>query len=1059
MNLTDTQQEMVMRAVEERTTTVTEEEIVPVEEAQLSPNENMRDVWDSGLENNPLRTTPDKSSAGAFLSYMIEAAGDLIREFGKTSPAQDYINEKFNRLKNSLKDKEWGYVLTEEEGTALDKVNEMIDQLPANTDLTFALKNLVKSVAERDPGKVGQWLDTLEEVRMGEEAQLAQPGEGRWSWGAEPAATIPGEPVEFLNADENLENFDAYIAEEEHRDGTKSWRAFNPEGVTIPNPQTGRPYFDTVEEARAEAESYVKKTAPAPEPVKPPIVPPTVAELREIGSMWNRMSEAEKLDLAVRSGVAKNTAKKAWKFLTDRQQEILGRRLLDTADAPAVQVQKIVQMSEEYVAESRAKIALVRTHDHTVQDIRNIAEGKGTVKVYHGAPTAFAQALVEKGPNYPYNVLDVALKVAETYGLTWEEFKSYAHRWHESFPTMSTAPAEVASRWAYTFPQGEVLSDLNQAARLVVEAKKRAEKTGRTIEEEYNLMHEEVSQWFHKPDTPKDAIISWTADLLGLPDLFMPKDRTGALVELEVDAADLSEHTRTGARRLLAYYEKGEITEEQLLNNWNTSYQDMKVDPAKIKSRRLAVEGIPYFAGDVVSGRIRSYPEFLGLEAQRAKPRDRFGELRQPSFDAQRAAVDNALADDANKPIRRRLQKKPDIGKIKDKSLPWEGLSSPQVLRKFLSGLFDTKDVLINLQHKFGLPFVDLFLRIRTADAAAQKFINETLNRVTKDARLMKLLQDEKIQARIEQYISSKNPNLKGVEAPTDMTPDEMRLAHAIEDIFQMVSPKVSILAFERAYILHQREAKTVEDLVKTIMKEMKLPESAVMDVAAMVELTQRGDIATRDSFLATSGWGLISQGYTPWMVVQPQLGTTGGRGVRGGARLLHRYGVEIPGMDKTMWQRVDTYLHQIEAQWRLREPLQELEYFLSVIEPKISNPQSMYNDMTSMISEVQHLPPDGIHWTGVNTIFRIYSAMASAVFIHPLLLLRNSMQPIVFNPYRTYLFRPMKFFLPQNTIQSARIWYDTYVSQMAGIERDILYQGYKPCQAYSESQSLWEVR
>lgn len=63
--------------------------------------------------------------------------------------------------------------------------------------------------------------------------------------GAEPAATIPGEPFEFFGADENMENAKAAI----YDNGEGKYYIIKDDGLYVKNPDTTEPLFDTAEQA------------------------------------------------------------------------------------------------------------------------------------------------------------------------------------------------------------------------------------------------------------------------------------------------------------------------------------------------------------------------------------------------------------------------------------------------------------------------------------------------------------------------------------------------------------------------------------------------------------------------------------------------------------------------------------------------------------------------------------------------------------------------------------------------------------------------------------------
>ncbi len=249
-------------------------------------------------------------------------------------------------------------------------------------------------------------------------------------------------------------------------------------------------------------------------------------------------------------------------------------------------------------ATAEARAAEILKFSHTLQDIKTIASRTGEVKLYHGAPTKFAELLVQRGPNAPYAVEDTARYVASVYGLSWYEFRLYAYRAGELVQRLSTSTAPIASRWAWTFPLGEILTDLNSHARMVVAAKQVATHKGIKVEDAYEEVYEKASSLAKERGT---HVTSDSApDVLGLPDKLRLDEQTGALVELVVDARAVSDHAVSDARRHLKALESGECTERVMLLLWNHQYIDIRVAPQSIKSARIVVRGMESWEQEAV---------------------------------------------------------------------------------------------------------------------------------------------------------------------------------------------------------------------------------------------------------------------------------------------------------------------------------------------------------------------------------------------------------------------------------------------------------------------------
>ncbi len=240
---------------------------------------------------------------------------------------------------------------------------------------------------------------------------------------------------------------------------------------------------------------------------------------------------------------------------------------------------------------------------HTLDDIKRIASGQGTIKVYHGAPTEFAELMVKEGPQVPYNVEDTARHVAKVYGLRWIELAPFAYRKREVRELLSTATAPVASRWAWSFPLGEVLTDLNAHARLVKTAVSMSRTTGIKLRDAMDELYDKATEL---AKARGERFTSESApDIIGLPDRLALETKTGALVELVVHAGALPDYVARDAQYFLKEIKTGELTVEDALMLWNHDYRDFRISPDSIRSMRVVVRGMQRWEQDMIESLIK----------------------------------------------------------------------------------------------------------------------------------------------------------------------------------------------------------------------------------------------------------------------------------------------------------------------------------------------------------------------------------------------------------------------------------------------------------------------
>lgn len=125
------------------------------------------DYWNKYLEHNAIRAPisgrgPD-TDAGAFLAWMLEAAGDILRSYGEKPPGDTgYMWEKWHRLKNQLKDIDWQQSISPREQEDLEVIRLQIEVLPVGDQFTILVKELLTAIAYRFPTNINYSLDRLE---------------------------------------------------------------------------------------------------------------------------------------------------------------------------------------------------------------------------------------------------------------------------------------------------------------------------------------------------------------------------------------------------------------------------------------------------------------------------------------------------------------------------------------------------------------------------------------------------------------------------------------------------------------------------------------------------------------------------------------------------------------------------------------------------------------------------------------------------------------------------------------------------------------------------------
>lgn len=215
---------------------------------------------------------------------------------------------------------------------------------------------------------------------------------------------------------------------------------------------------------------------------------------------------------------------------------------------------------------------------HNLKQIRRIAGGYGRVPLYHGTTADNAANILQQGYKLPASGESAAMDMAKRYDIPWAEWKhrvepnGLGSNYGNATQKLSTGPFSIAERWAGNFPQGEINSDLNTKARLYSEAKRRGIP--------YDDMFNQAGDAADAAGTPNYFKYP---DAVGAPDLMAPKRQGGVVLENVVDARDIPNRTKREAINHIRYGDDKKDT----IRSWNNTYQDIKIDPRKIKNTKV----------------------------------------------------------------------------------------------------------------------------------------------------------------------------------------------------------------------------------------------------------------------------------------------------------------------------------------------------------------------------------------------------------------------------------------------------------------------------------------
>ncbi len=105
--------------------------------------------WNSNLENNPLRGHAE-TNVGGMIAYLIEAAGDILRQYSEDYRDPAYINEKIQRLKANLRAIDFKGEPSENEVMWISEIKSTLAGLPAPSQEIEYVKTFILQIMSKE---------------------------------------------------------------------------------------------------------------------------------------------------------------------------------------------------------------------------------------------------------------------------------------------------------------------------------------------------------------------------------------------------------------------------------------------------------------------------------------------------------------------------------------------------------------------------------------------------------------------------------------------------------------------------------------------------------------------------------------------------------------------------------------------------------------------------------------------------------------------------------------------------------------------------------------------
>jgi len=332
-----------------------------------------------------------------------------------------------------------------------------------------------------------------------------------------------------------------------------------------------------------------------------------------------------------------------------------------------------------------------------------------------------------------------------------------------------------------------------------------------------------------------------------------------------------------------------------------------------------------------------------------------------------------------------------------------------------------------DLQTRTGQPFYHIYFLANRAHLANRiTFARMKLKQSKSTPEYRKIVNSDAALKRVNDYIASKNKWLK-IKPPKDITPEEIKLANALEDqLFELV-PDFRFQRFINIY-------KQFEGDIDRIAPE--IPDAPKEDLKVAIKTYESKGAGALKDYLDTREWGIVKSGFEPHFVVNPKLAEARVRTRFPTGRFKSRDGAEFYPADMNIVQRVDRYTQQMLA-FNLKPYVRKLERVYKEAIPRLKDPEKVRTSLSASINEMMGYVEKG--GAMYDAIIRIASQAYITVFsTMPILPFRNLFQNLAFHPDKSTLIDPRN----KTLTHGDWAWYHTNISQMESIPRDLLLAG-----------------
>jgi len=348
--------------------------------------------------------------------------------------------------------------------------------------------------------------------------------------------------------------------------------------------------------------------------------------------------------------------------------------------------------------------------------------------------------------------------------------------------------------------------------------------------------------------------------------------------------------------------------------------------------------------------------------------------------------------------------------------------------------LWSMRYVTSRMEEQTGLSFNGLWEAMNKTHLEIRQEIEQHHKRIeSASPEYQRIAKDRAASARISDYIASKLA--RGPRPyPRGITSEEIRVAQAIEGVLAQFRPLVRLAKFLDYYY-----------------KVQDIPEGLETEVHKATDIYESQGLEAVKEYLADKEWGIIRRGYEPEEIITGRI-----RLRRPGAIAFGRGHIRVRegparAQERTIFQRVDSYVRQILNKTKLEQDVRALVRLFDEHTDSFANPRQSAEQLSSAINEAKGYPETGGPLG--RFVRRLAGQVMRVIFIRPVLSVRNLFQNMAFNEDFTLgvLVDPRN----KTLTEADRRYFDIYVDQTRAVHRQYLMQEEKPFRGFGWTQRI----